>query len=122
MMTATGTPIFTPLVESSFWPAGCFDVELEGDATEVCEVVGAGELVRLNEEEVDVSAVVDNNEATIVSDFCVLSIVESGYGLSEVIRLVSQQSSPPRPCPAAPAQHQLLPFWSQRLTSVNFLN
>lgn len=47
-----------------------------------------------------------------------LSIAENGYGSSEVVRLVSQQSGPPGLCPAAPPQHQLLSWGPQRLTSV----
>lgn len=96
--------------------------------TELGKIVGAGELVELEdkeeeekeeeEEEVDLSDAVDNNEVLAVPDFPDPSIVESGYGSSEVVELVAQQSTPPRPCPAVPAQHQLLPFCSQRLTSV----
>ena len=77
----------------------------------------------LNEEELDVSVVTsDVNVINVVLDnaevVAATDCVEKGYGSSEVVRLVSQQFVPPSPCPAAPAQHQLLPLDSQRLTSV----
>lgn len=59
----------------------------------------------------------DSSEVVAVVGCPDLSIAENGYGWSEVVRLVSQQFAPPRRCPAAPAQHQLLPLGSQRLTS-----
>ena len=119
-MTAIGTPIFIPVVELCFGIGGCDDAELVGAKTELCDVVDARELVGLKEEmEVVVSVTVDSNEVTTVPDFLGLTIAEAGYGSSEVVKWVAQQSGPPKPCPGAPAQHQLLLFGSQRLTSVN---
>lgn len=117
MTTAKGTPTSTPVIESWCWIAGCGDAELVGAMAEFCDDFGASELVRLEEEERDMSvAVVDNTD--VVTDCLGVLIVEIGYGSSEVVRLVVQQFEPPNPCPAAPAQHQLLPLGSQRLTSV----
>lgn len=58
------------------------------------------ELVRLEERELDVSFVVENNDVVVAAPVCAsASIEENGYGSSEVVRLVVQQSGPPRPCP-----------------------
>ena len=65
-----------------------------------------------------VGVALDDTEEPTAVDSPILSIVEKGYGSSAVVRLVSQQLVPPRSCPDAPAQHQLLPLDSQRLTSV----
>ncbi len=64
-----------------------------------------------------VKVILDDNGELAMTDWPVYSMAEKGYGSREVVRLVSQQSGPPRPWPAAPAQHQLLPLDSQRLTS-----
>ena len=61
-------------------------------------------------------------EAAVALDCPSRSSAEKGYGASEVVRLVSQHSVAPRPCPGGPAQHQLLPLVSQRLTSVKLSN
>ena len=144
MMTAIGTPTAIPVVDVWFWLAGCGDAELVGAMAELCDAVGASELVgleevereeveleeeeleeeeleeeKLEEEKLDVSVAVENNEVVAAPDPPGLSVAENGYGASEVVKLVVQQFGPPRPCPAAPAQHQLLLLGSQRLTSVN---
>ena len=142
MITAIGTPTSIPIVEVRFWLADCGDAELVGVMAELYDAVGLSELVgleeeepvglekvkpvelegeepvKLEEEELDVSVTVDNFELVAAPDCPGISTVENGYGISEVVRLVVQQSGPPRPCPAAPAQHQLLPLGSQRDTSV----
>ena len=107
MTTAKGTPTFIPVVELWLWFAGCDDAALVGAIAKFCDAVDVLELVRFEEEELDMSVVVDCLEVLIV---------EIGYGSSEVVILVAQQFGLPNPCPAAPAQHQLLS--SQRLTSV----
>ena len=141
MTTAIGTPTSIPVLESWFWLAGCGEAELVGAMVELCDVVDVSELVGLEEdmvdlcdavdalelmgleeEELDVSVAVDNTEVVATADCPSLLAVENGYGSSEVVRLVVQQFGPPRPCPAAPAQHQLLPLGSQRLTSVKPAN
>ena len=99
-----------------------------GVATAV-RLVGCVEVPRLEEdkdanvsvalEELEVAkAVLDDTVELAAADSPEMSIVEKGYGSSEVVRFVSQQLVPPRSCPDAPAQHQLLPLASQRLTSV----
>ena len=126
MTTAIGTPTSIPIIELWFWVAGCGDAELVGAMAELCDGFGASELVGLEEEELegleeeelDVSVAVDDTELVAAFDCPDPSTAENGYGSSEVVELVVQQSEPPRPCPAAPAQHQLLPLGSQRLTSV----
>ena len=90
--------------------------------TEVDSAVGSAVLVRPEERESVEGVVVENTEVLATADSLDQSIAENGYGSSEVVNLVSQQFSPPRPCPAAPAQHQLLPLGSQRLTSVKSSN
>lgn len=90
------------------------------------------EVMRLEEDEetdvnvgLKVEAVkvrLDDVEEPATADWLGLLNAEKGYGSSEVVPLVSQQLGPPRPWPAAPAQHQLLPLDSQRLTSVKPLN
>ena len=118
MTTAKGTPTSIPVVELWLWFAGCDDAELVGAMAKFCDAVDVSELVGLEGEEPDMSVVVDNTVVVIVPDCLEVLIVEIGYGSSEVVRLVVQQSGPPNPCPAAPAQHQLLPLGSQWLTSV----
>ena len=140
---AIGTPTSTPVFELPLWSVGCGEGELvdvlDGVAAICVEVatkvwlVDCTEVLTLKEDEGVGSAGVDGELETeavkvVLSDTeetpkptvvggPELSIVEKGYGSSEVVRLVSQQLGPPRPCPAAPAQHQLFPFDSQRLTS-----
>ena len=80
----------------------------EGEGTDVDVVSKEVEVVEVILDDIDEPATADRPG---------LSIAEKGYGSSEVVRLVSQQLGPPRPWPAAPAQHQLLPFGLQRLTS-----
>ena len=81
------------------------------DEREGAEVNVASEEIGL------VKVILDDTEELTVTDWPVYSMAEKGYGSREVVRLVSQQLGPPRPCPAAPAQHQLLLLDSQRLTS-----
>jgi hypothetical protein len=77
------------------------------------------ELARLEEKELDLKFAPDSDDIDAGVSVCAnASIEEKGYGSSEMIRLVVQQSGPPRPCPGAPAQHQLLSLVAQRLTSV----
>ena len=113
------------------------DAELAGSTEEACEVNSTLELerlaeealvrldgetlVRLEEGELEVR-VVDVTKVVTAPDCPCLSIVKNGYGSSEVVRLVVQQLGPSASCPAAPAQYQLLPFGSQRLTSVKSSN
>ena len=81
------------------------------DSSEILIVV-AGNLVVS-----DVLTTVAGN--VVVPESCDLSIAANGYGSSEVVRFVVQQLGLPFPsCPVTPAQHQLLPLESQRLTSV----
>ena len=65
-----------------------------------------------------VEVILGDIEESATADWPESSMAEKGYGSSEVVPLVSQQSGPLRPWPAAPAQHQLLPLDSQRFTSV----
>lgn len=95
-------------VAAGFWLVDCTEVP-RLDKDEVVDVSVVPE---------EMEVVLDDNEALAAVDTSELLSVENGYGSSEVVSLVSQQLVPPRPCPAAPAQHQLLPFASQRLTSV----
>lgn len=93
-------------------------VVLEVDELVVLEV---DELVVFEVDELEVFERVDLlmlDEEVASSDCAGLSMTENGNGFREVTKSVVQQSGPPRPCPAAPAQHQLLPVGSQRLTSV----
>lgn len=140
--TAIGTAILIAVFEPSLlcFAAGWLDAELDAalDITlkgaeaelEFCGVVvdveeRVGVLVLRGEASSDLVVVDDTDRRVVV--FVVLvevptsSIVASGYGSREVVKLVEQQSTasgPPSPCPAAPAQHQLLAFASHRLTSV----
>lgn len=129
--TAIGAAILTAVFE--LWLDAEPDAELEGNKAEpepcdidenVEERVGAVVLsVRVSSDLV--SDVRDETEGRFVV-FVVLEVtssstVASGYGSRAVVKFVEQQSTapgPPRPCPAAPAQHQLLAFASHRLTSV----
>ena len=87
------------------------NIELEGSMIElcnvICDVVGLGKLVGLTEKKKAVSAPVDNSELRSVCDITTIfvfaggSVVENGNDGSEVVKLLRQQSSPPRPCPAA---------------------
>ena len=88
----------------------------------VDSAVGAAVLIEPEERELVEGVAVENTEVPAAVDCSDLSIAENGYGSREVVKLVSQQVGPPRPCPAAPAQHQLLPLGSQRLTSVKSSN
>lgn len=87
--------------------------------TEVLEVaamvdsaVGVAVLVELEKRGLVDSVGIDNDNVVTVADCPALSIAANGYGSSEVVR----------PCPAAPAQHSLLPLGSQRLTSSKLSN
>ena len=97
-------------------------IEVLGVTAVVDSAVGAAVLIRPEERESFESVAVGNTEALAAADCPDLSIAENGYGSSEVVKVVSQQFTPPRPCPAAPAQHQLLPLESQRLTSSKLSN
>ena len=135
-MMARSTPTAIFIVASLFCLASGGWAELVGLVVDVCDTVGASKLVRLMREALSVTAVVDsavgaavliepeerelvegvaveNTEVPAAVDCSDLSIAENGYGSREVVKLVSQQVGPPRPCPAAPAQHQLLPLGSQ---------
>lgn len=91
----------------------------------ICDVVDGRKLLGLTGEGGNASDVADGDDVlgtvVVIRAFVEVSgesIEESGNGCSEVVKLERQQSSPPRICcPAAPAQHQLLPFSSQRFTS-----
>ena len=96
--------------------------EVSGVTTVADRAVGAAVVVRLEERALVVNVAVEDTEVLAAADCSELSIVENGYGSSEVVKVVSQQFTSPRPCPAAPAQHQLLSLDSQRLTSVKPLN
>ena len=85
-------------------------------STAVATAVRVAVTIRPEEELVE-GVKVANIEVPETVDCSDLSIAENGYGSSEVVKVVSQQFGPPRPCPAAPAQHQLLLLGSQRLTS-----
>ncbi len=91
--------------------------EVFGVTAVVDSAVGAALLVRLEVRELVVSVAVEK-EALTAADCSELSIAEKGYGSIEVVKVVSQQFTSPRPCPPAPAQHQLLSLDPQRLTSV----
>ena len=143
MIIARGTPTSNPIADMCLSGPGGGGAELVGGIEEVSVTVGASELPGLEDEELDtrvvldvtsgvpelveldgeeeedVSVAVDNPKVAPAVDCPDLSVAENGYGSSAVVRLVVQQSTPPRPCPGAPAQHQLLPLGSQRLTSVN---
>ena len=120
---ARGTPILTPVCGLAFWLAGWVDVELVGgivDEEELCGGVGVEELVgemtvRLLDVLLDS---LDETVLRVVFEVRDPSIVESGYGSRAVVKWVVQQSTPPRPCPHAPAQHQIFASASHRFTSV----
>ena len=94
------------------WLVDCKEVlrVKEGEGTDV-------DVVLVPKEVAVVEVILDDIDEPATADGPGLSIAENGYGSSDVVRLVSQQLGPPRPWPAAPAQHQLLPFGLQRLTS-----
>ena len=85
------------------------------------------ELVRKNELMLEEELVArDEEELLTVEEDCFVALgrgsscpsvlnMTNGYGSSEVVKLVVQQSSR---CSVGPAQHQLLPLGSQRLTLV----
>lgn len=94
-----------------------------------CDVVASGKLTGFlgnvnlgapgNENEIrtvlEIKTVFDFGSVSELPD---RSNVVKGNGCSEVVKLPGQQSTGGNICPAAPAQHQLLPLSSQRLTSV----
>lgn len=94
------------------WLVDCKEVlkVKEGEGTDV-------DVVLVPKEVAVVEMILDDIDEPATADIPGLSIAEKGYGSSDVVLLVSQQLGPPRPWPAAPAQHQLLPFGLQRLTS-----
>lgn len=106
MMTAKGTATLVAVVELRFWFAGCGDVEPTGAMTEfpgfvnVERLLGLGEaLIKLDEDLIELEekvAELNEDEIVEVSTDKVVSnpllIVENGYGSSEVVRLVAQQS------------------------------
>lgn len=112
MMTAKGTPTLVAVIELRFWFAGCGDVELVGAMTEFPdsvnveklpaleeelielekELVGLGEaLIKLDEELIELEekvAELNEDELVEVSNIeglSSISIVENGYGSSEVV-------------------------------------
>lgn len=132
---ATGTPTLTPIIESP--PAlGAAVAELEAvielnDVPPALAVtvrtltVGVAEVALLDRVADDrgddrvaeeARRVVDL-PVTLLVALAALAINVKGYGLNVEVRSVSQQ-----PLPRPPAQHQLLPSGSQRLTSVRPLN
>ena len=86
-------------------------------STAVATAVRVAVTIRPEERELVEGVKLANIEVPAAVDCSDLSIAENGYGSSEVVKVVSQQFGPPRPCPAAPAQHQLLLLGSQLLTS-----
>ena len=114
----------TAVVESAFGAAVLVRpmIEILGVTAVVDSAVGVAVLIRPEERELVESCAVENTKVPAAVDCSDLSIAENGYGSSEVVKVVSQQFGPPRPCPAAPAQHQLLPLGSQRLTSSKLSN
>ena len=111
----------------------CNDIEPEDRMVKlrdvICNVEPAEKLTRLFEE-VNVGVSGGDNETSTVLEIMTVfdagsdarspneSIVAKGNGCSEAVKLVRQQSEPKDVCPAAPAQHHLLPLSSQRFTSV----
>lgn len=133
---ARGTPTAIPRIVLFLGFAVGGWAKLVGTVLELCNVVGAREPVRLMIEVLGVAAVVDNgvsaavlvrlekrglvesvavesSEVPAVAERPDLSIVENGYGSSEVVEFVAQQFSPPSS--GGPTQHQLLPLGAQRL-------
>lgn len=111
----------------------CNDIEPEDRVVKlrdvICDVVPAEKLMRFFEE-VKVGAPGGDNEIRTVLEMMTVcdsgsdvgspneSNVAKGNGCSEAVELLRQQSEPKGVCPAAPAQHHLLPLSSQRFTSV----
>ena len=128
MVAARGTPSSSPSVELGVWLAGCDDavVKVVGGmpVMELCDVVGVEELLGAEidmleeEEKPGVSVVLGNitGVATLSSELDCPSrlTVTNGYGSSAVVRFVEQHFDSPS---CFPAQHQLLPLASHRLTS-----
>lgn len=117
---------------TELWLVDCIELRVCVDVTAGLWLVDCMEVMRLAEDEetnvnvglkVEVVKVrLDDVDEPGTADWPGLLNAEKGYGSSEVVPSVSQQLGPPRPWPAAPAQHQLLPLDSQRLTSVKPLN
>ena len=111
----------------------CDETELEDAIAELrdvnCDVVAGSKLtgflgyvnegVPCNDNEIrtvlEIMTVFDFGS---VSEFADGSSVAKENGCSEVVKLPKQQSTGGNICPPAPAQHQLLPSSSHRLTSV----
>ena len=85
--------------------------EVLGVAAVVDNGVSAAVLVRLEKRGLVQSVAVESSKVPAVAEHPDLSIVENGYGSSEVVKFVAQQFSRPS---GGPPQHQLLPLGAQR--------
>ena len=60
-------------------------------------LMGTSELGEVEIMELEVIVAADDAELVAVSDGMIMSVIENGYGLSEMVRSVLQQSSSLRP-------------------------